>query len=566
MSDQPNDTSDGGGNSSKAKPNFSPFPYGSPLQLQTSFSGSPGQKLLLSSFSRSNRSSPVPNGDISNPRLRGQDLYGGAVMFGGGPNSSFRRNRLLSASPYSSALRNRQTEKVAARARAGVSLDQQPPSSLPSTAPSSPAPSPTSDGMSSTARLILDTLDKMSTPILDARKIPTPVQPRAEKRKLIEDELNCSLKSPARSRRPRLGGGPALSGPPLRRNYSPAPAPLSGAIPIPPPTIGAQPGSRLFQPSEDKQITSTNSFKIKTKVTEMKRSKVDLITAPDPPPFTGSTVPLLQVESMPVFNISTAETSSSVLDKSPKSNGISGPSEDDSEEEVIEKNNNKSSKKRSLDDNSSEIPNKKVTDVTFKISPTATITSNKIGDTSKIFPNKIGTTSILTPSLPKSTISIPSLPTSSTSSASFAPSLPTSSIVSVPVCSAVVLTKDTTVPTPNPPVETACVTPRRYTFSTPQVVVSETEVSEASFSFTFCPPTVMSSSTVAKQVPNVVNFNISSMPDVTNNLLKKSTKDSIKGSSSCLPDITASTGFGGFGAAKELKVGSVMDILGNKKS
>ena len=80
------------------------------------------------------------------------------------------------------------------------------------------------DSMSSTARLILDTLDKMSTPIQvttynntmlmneiyslryilrltkswfdeqDAKKMPALVQPRAEKRKLIEEELNCSLK------------------------------------------------------------------------------------------------------------------------------------------------------------------------------------------------------------------------------------------------------------------------------------------------------------------------------------------------------------------------------------
>jgi len=562
MSEQPNDASDGGRDSSKARPNFSPFPYGSPLQLQTSFSGSPGQKLLLSSFSRSNRSSPVPNGDISHPRLRGQDLYGGAVMFGGGPNSSYRRNRLLSASPYSSALRSRQTEKVAARARAGVSLDQHPPSSLPSTAPSSPAPSPTSDGMSTTARLILDTLDKMSTPILDARKIPTPVQPRAEKRKLIEDELNCSLKSPVRSRRPRLGGGPALSGPPLRRNYSPAP--LSGATPIPLPTRGTQVESRLAQPTpptQDKQPTSTSSFKIKTKVTEVKRSKVDM-TAPDPPPsppFAGSTVPLLQVDSMPVFNLSSNKTSSAVQEetKTLKTNGLSGPSEDDSEEEVIEKNNNKASKKRSSDDTSSEIPNKKVPDLTFKISSTTNMTLNKISGTTTMT-NKMSTVTSLTSN---------SLPTSSTISVPFNP----------PVSSTEVLTKEpivSTVPSIIPPVvtvQTASVTPSlsMFTFSTP-CVVSETEVSEASSSFTLCLPTVMSSSTVVKQVPNVVTnnktfFNMSSMPDVTNNLLKKSpSKDSIKGSNSRLPDITASTGFGGFGAAKELKSGSVMDILGKK--
>ena len=32
-----------------------------------------------------------------------------------------------------------------------------------------------------------------------------------------------------------------------------------------------------------------------------------------------------------------------------------------------------------------------------------------------------------------------------------------------------------------------------------------------------------------------------------------------------MPDVTASTGFGGFLPAKELKTGSVMDILGNYK-
>jgi len=60
----------------------------------------------------------------------------------------------------------------------------------------------------------------------------------------------------------------------------------------------------------------------------------------------------------------------------------------------------------------------------------------------------------------------------------------------------------------------------------------------------------------------------SSMPDVTNNLVKKSPvmKNCLKGSnsSSKLPDLTASTGFGGFAPAKELKIGSVMDILGKK--
>jgi len=57
------------------------------------------------------------------------------------------------------------------------------------------------------------------------------------------------------------------------------------------------------------------------------------------------------------------------------------------------------------------------------------------------------------------------------------------------------------------------------------------------------------------------------MPDITNNTLRKNiSSDKLKGSNSNsgLPDVTASTGFGGFLPAKELKTGSVMDILGNK--
>ena len=74
-----------------------------------------------------------------------------------------------------------------------------------------------------------------------------------------------------------------------------------------------------------------------------------------------------------------------------------------------------------------------------------------------------------------------------------------------------------------------------------------------------------------------------SMPDITNNTMSKSLSSnklkggdflilinfafayeiiSGSGSNSGLPDVTASTGFGGFLPAKELKTGSVMDILG----
>merc|ERR1712096_533231 len=120
-------------------------------------------------------------------------------------------------------------------------------------------------------------------------------------------------------------------------------------------------------------------------------------------------------------------------------------------------------------------------------------------------------------------------------------------------------------------------------------------VSEAAKSFTFSPPRFVKNSEPvvvtngplklgdkACPSPNFrvggglvnstlnTNFkfnNLSSMPDVTNNLLKKSpSKEKMKGSSSRLPDLTASTGFGGFVPAKELKSGSVMDILGFQNS
>ena len=78
MAEQPNDSKDSSKEGGKPKPNFSPFspfPYGSPLaqgSMQTSFSGSPGQRLLMGSLNQSRT-----NGEIIIPRLKGQDLYGG---------------------------------------------------------------------------------------------------------------------------------------------------------------------------------------------------------------------------------------------------------------------------------------------------------------------------------------------------------------------------------------------------------------------------------------------------------------------------------------------------------
>lgn len=101
----------------------------------------------------------------------------------------------------------------------------------------SPAPSPspsstTSDNgaMSSTARLIFDTLEKMSTPVRDAQKLIPSVScspPRAEKRRLIAEQLDWS-KDTLKRKRPNLGrdisGRNQLNGPPLRTIFSPVPA------------------------------------------------------------------------------------------------------------------------------------------------------------------------------------------------------------------------------------------------------------------------------------------------------------------------------------------------------
>ena len=65
--------------------------------IQTSFSGSPGQKLLLGSSLAQSQ----PPAEIMTPRLKGRDLYGGPVTFG----SSARKTRLLSAGPYTAAFR-----------------------------------------------------------------------------------------------------------------------------------------------------------------------------------------------------------------------------------------------------------------------------------------------------------------------------------------------------------------------------------------------------------------------------------------------------------------------------
>lgn len=115
-------------------------------------------------------------------------------------------------------------------------------------------------GISSTAKVILDTLEKMSTPIRDAQRIPLPAA-RAETRRAIAEQLldrpssalggggggGSAGSSPTTSessssysrRRPRLGrttpistssaSGQLLNGPPLRTLFSPVSSSVRGA-------------------------------------------------------------------------------------------------------------------------------------------------------------------------------------------------------------------------------------------------------------------------------------------------------------------------------------------------
>jgi len=576
---EPTDSKDNSSDGGKPKPSFSafsPFPYGSPLAqgaLQTSFSGSPGQRLLLGSFAQGR-----VNGEVVTPRLKGQDLYGGTVMFGG--SSSARRSRLQSASPYSAALRMRNADRKSKQVplnlppALGASGSSLPPSSLPSTAPSSPqsSPAPSSDPpapLSSTAKQILSTLDRLSTggtPITDAKKIPLSTSPnRAEKRKLLESELNCSLSSPSR-RRARLGGGGialALSGPPLRKNYSPSvsgPRPSSTGLDtsVESTAVLASVHSRVPSLSQTNDVSvpsrsteqssrldgfqtkskAKSSFKVKCKVTEVTRHKVDLTASePSPPsPFLPPVLPQLKVDQLPTFNLTSTPAS-----KPPTtSNGLTQAS---LALDPIERNNNKSPLKRHFEANE-------------KCDP----------------PKKLKSSVISGGNCPP--------PISAKKGVSATPEVEVKSPLNI----------IQTPPSSPPP---------QFSFSAPKTVIDKAEaVSQAAQSFVFSIPDKVKEESDAVQVRNgpltlsegttpsskcrggggavntgpsgPINFmfnKTSSLPDVTNNILKKSpTKEKLKGSSSRLPDLTESTGFGGCGPAKELKSGSVMDILGFQNS
>lgn len=562
---------------------FTPFPYGSPLAkmntIQTSFSGSPGQKLLLGSSLAQSQ----PPAEVMTPRLKGRDLYGGPVTFG----SSARKTRLLSAGPYTAAFRNRAADKQTRLERVSLvpalGTAGPPPSSLPSTAPSSPhsSPGPASSPpapLSSTARVILSTLEKLSaggTPVTDARKIPlaSPISAsRVEKRKLLESELNCSLSSSPGRRRQRLGGGGlalALSGPPLRKNFSPSlntststgstssvpstpatpvstrplsvPKPPEPAAPVPEPAALASLGARLSADNNAMSSSTKSSLKMKTKLSDSGRSRVEPQPAPAPP-CPPVSAPQLKVDAMPVFNFTPAPAPSPPRLDNPPAGADKSPPRSPIPQDVLERNNNnKSPLKRQLneteDKSESDSPKKMKPVPAPSPSPPLSTQSNTL------FKDQI--------SAPKDTIR----PPKPSSAKTFSFSTPKSVIAagSLPVSEA----------------------GKQYSFSLPRpvrpapsdqltngpsgapVVSVQSNASVPSFNF--------KSSTEPAFTSEAVHLNKKMMPDITNNTLRKTvSNDKLKGSNSNsgLPDVTASTGFGGFLPAKELKAGSVMDILG----
>jgi len=284
------------------------FPFGSPINSSRRSVLSPGALQSPAPTSSSGEAGASPH--VLRGRLRAQDVYGGPVAFGGTPSGSrgqarksmldgnnitgrsfnadysslmgkdsggggqanglsettlggrhsrpetpyaaagLRKSRLMfSASPYHSAASARIGQRKTAAVRSNTPSPSSCGSSAASSAPASTAAAAGADGMSSTARLILETLDKMSTPLRDAQKMlpfdgemTTPS--RAEKRKQIAQQFGLSQEtsSAAKRRRPNLGtrqGGGAdasmLKGPPTRSTAFMSPTPARAKPRDPPP-------------------------------------------------------------------------------------------------------------------------------------------------------------------------------------------------------------------------------------------------------------------------------------------------------------------------------------------
>jgi len=325
---------------------YSPFPFGSPLGLSVSKSnveatsnGFPSSSTRTSPSSSATFLSTL-NSPFLKGRVRAKEAYGGPVMFGG--NSTNRKSRLLSASPYAAAAissrksHQRPLFEESTSSRRGSSA-----ANTPSPAPS-PSPSSTiSDNgmMSSTARLIFDTLEKMSTPVRDAQKLIPSVSlsspPRAEKRRLIAEQLDWCHDSLKRRRRPRLGhsdrpGSDHLNGPPLRTVFSPLPptpklrstatksarlvsSSVTDASPAPiNKTYATETGQfDLYQTpkvtSFEANVDKKAGGKIRTKISESTRSSQKVCGAEDvpKPAFIASHNAPLPLKSLPVISYHT---------------------------------------------------------------------------------------------------------------------------------------------------------------------------------------------------------------------------------------------------------------------
>lgn len=197
------------------------------------------------------------------------------------------------------------------------------------------AKAPPTDAMSTTARLILDTLEKMSTPLKDSDKMPT----LSVDRKRVADELNQSLGLNGSARkRPRLGTGPMqssspLGGPPFRKLYSPLsvhrsrPPRVKHITPMPslynsrPSTPSGLDSSSTFPPPPNIPLTAFSTplsspggdggGKLRNKVTGRGAEIQDDEELPPPlPSFLTNNVPQLKVSTpMTSFSFSTSSSS-----------------------------------------------------------------------------------------------------------------------------------------------------------------------------------------------------------------------------------------------------------------
>lgn len=258
--------------------------YGGPVAFGGTPSGSRGQarKSMLDGNNITGRSFNADysslmgkgsgSGGVGRANGLSETTLGGGL--GGTPSATagLRKSRLMfSASPYHSAASARigQRKTAAAGPAAAVRSNTPSPSSCgssaTSSAPASTAAAAGADGMSSTARLILETLDKMSTPLRDAQKMlpfdgeMTPS--RAEKRKQIAQQFGLShnqeTSSAAKRRRPNLGtrqGGAdasMLRGPPTRSTAFMSPTPAR-AKPRDPPPLPKPVVEKASKPNEEK--------------------------------------------------------------------------------------------------------------------------------------------------------------------------------------------------------------------------------------------------------------------------------------------------------------------------